>query len=199
MRRIAMLVTTLLVGVLLASGVALALTKTGGPGEDVLRGTNGADRLYGGAGNDVILGLGGDDPRLLGGFGDDSIIGGPGDDSIWAMGIVREPYAEKGSDVLWGNVGDDQLAGGLGPDRLSGGTGRDALYDGLLFGGPGYRPDRSADILRGGAGRDWIRALTGSKTRDLIYCGGGFDQVEVDKGIDRVAEDCEKVYYQIQG
>jgi Ca2+-binding RTX toxin-like protein len=112
---------------------------------------------------------------------------------------VREPYAEKGSDVLWGNAGDDQLAGGLGPDKLGGGTGRNALYDGLLLGGTGYRTVRSTDILRGGAGRDWISASTSSKAKDLIHCGGGFDQVDADKGIDRGADDCEKVYYLIQG
>lgn len=53
--------------VLLASGVALAVTKTGGPGSDVLRGTDGRDYLDGKGGDDTIYGLAGNDnsPKLF--------------------------------------------------------------------------------------------------------------------------------------
>ena len=57
MKRIAIVLATLLAAVLLASGAALALTEVGGPANDVLRGTNGADRLDGRAGNDTSRGL----------------------------------------------------------------------------------------------------------------------------------------------
>jgi hypothetical protein len=41
-------------------------------------------------------------------------------------------------------------------------------------------------------------ALTGSKVKDLIRCGGGgSDQAYVDKGIDIVGEDCEVVFYSL--
>src|ERR671920_1633356 len=120
MWRITMLVATLLVGVFLASGVALATTEFGGPSNDALIGTNAADRLYGRAGDDAILGLGGNDPRLVGGSGDDSASGGRGDDRILGPGVVSggEPTYEKGSDTLSGDAGDDQVIGGLGPDTL---------------------------------------------------------------------------------
>src|SRR5215204_7218213 len=107
MWRTTMVVGTLLVGIFLTSGVALALTEFGGPGNDTLIGTNAADRLYGRAGNDVILGLGGNDPRLVGGLGDDSVIGGRGDDRVLGPGISSGgfPTHEKGSDTLSGDVG----------------------------------------------------------------------------------------------
>jgi Ca2+-binding RTX toxin-like protein len=44
-----------------ASGVALAVVRTGGPGDDYLRGTNGPHALSGRGGDDVLLGLRGDD------------------------------------------------------------------------------------------------------------------------------------------
>ena len=199
MTSMTMLVTTLLVGVLLASGVALAVTRVGGPGDNSLMGTNGADRLSGRAGDDRISGLGGDDPRLVGGFGDDTISGGRGDDRILGHGLVRggggAPNYERGSDALWGGAGDDHLVGGLGPDRLGGGRGDDSLLDALGE----YGADRSTDILSGGRGNDEILPLSQAGRRDLISCGGGFDRVAADRGIDIVAGDCEDVSYRLEG
>jgi hypothetical protein len=82
---------------------------------------------------------------------------------------------------------------GLGPDRLYGGAGPDELWDRLhrLAG------NRSADVLMGGAGGDQIFALSTSKVKDLIRCGGGSDIAVVDKGVDIVGEDCEVVYYRL--
>jgi Ca2+-binding RTX toxin-like protein len=187
-----MLLGTLLVGLVIASGVALAVIRLGGPGDDRLIGTNGADRLNGKGGNDSIAGLGGNDLHLYGGFGNDALSGGPGDDYITGSGI----NGDKGSDLLLGNAGHDFMEGGLGPDRLYGGAGFDQLDEGLSpLSQEAWRPDRSADILMGGGGSDVIVAFTGSKVKDLIRYGGGFDRVLVDKGIDRVGEDCEKVRY----
>ena len=118
MRPIMTLLGTLLVGLVIASGVALAVTRLGGPGDDRLIGTNGADRLHGKAGNDSIAGLGGNDPRLLGGFADDTISGGPGDDYIYGSGLVwgrvRHDNSDKGADLLLGNAGRDFMEGGPG-------------------------------------------------------------------------------------
>jgi Ca2+-binding RTX toxin-like protein len=66
MRRIILLVTTMALTVLVASGVAPAVDKIGTNGPDTLRGTNGADNLLGNGGNDVLYALGGRD-NLLGG------------------------------------------------------------------------------------------------------------------------------------
>jgi hypothetical protein len=63
---------------------------SGGPGDDVLRGTDGGSQMDGGPGNDT----------LAGGDGADQIDGGPGDD------------------LLIGNDGDDFLLGGEGLDRI---------------------------------------------------------------------------------
>jgi Ca2+-binding RTX toxin-like protein len=75
MRRTIVLLATMALTVLVASGVALAVTKIGGPGPDTLRGTNGADNLLGNGGNDVLYALGGRD-TLLGGEGKDWVMGG---------------------------------------------------------------------------------------------------------------------------
>jgi hypothetical protein len=45
MRRVILLLVAMAAKVVVASGVALAVTKTGGPGPDVLRGTNQHDIL----------------------------------------------------------------------------------------------------------------------------------------------------------
>ena len=191
------LVATLVVGVFLASGVALAITEFGGSGNDALEGTNAADRLYGRAADYAIWGLAGHDDRLVGGSGEDSVSGGPGNDRILGPGVEDHglPTYEKGSDTLSGEAGEDQLIGGLGPDRLSGGDGRDLLLDALGE----YGKDRSADVLSGGAGDDELDAWSGAGPQDSLRCGGGSDRVVADKGIDRVAQDCEIVFWHPQG
>ena len=75
MRRTILLVATMALTLLVASGVALAVTEIGGPGPDTLRGTNGADNLLGNGGNDVLFALGGSD-NLFGGEGKDWLLGG---------------------------------------------------------------------------------------------------------------------------
>src|ERR671915_2413233 len=75
MRRTIVLLATMALTLLVASGVALAVTKIGGPGPDTLRGTNGADNLVGNGGNDVLYALAGMD-NLLGGEGKDWVLGG---------------------------------------------------------------------------------------------------------------------------
>jgi Ca2+-binding RTX toxin-like protein len=71
MKRTIALLTTMALTLLVASGVALAVTKIGGPGPDTLRGTNGADDLLGNGGNDVLYALGGNNDTLLGAEGKD--------------------------------------------------------------------------------------------------------------------------------
>jgi len=75
MRRTIVLLATMALSLLVASGVALAVTRIGTEGPDTLRGTNGADTLIGKGGNDILLALAGND-TLLGGPGKDIVNGG---------------------------------------------------------------------------------------------------------------------------
>jgi Ca2+-binding RTX toxin-like protein len=114
MRRTMLLLATMALSLLVASGVALAVTKIGGPGPDTLRGTNGADNLLGRGGNDVLFGLGGSD-NLLGEGGKDWIFGG------------NERRPGGGDKSLVGGPGNDGVLGGKGSDNLLGGSGNDVL------------------------------------------------------------------------
>ncbi len=62
MRRTILLLVTMALTLLVASGVALAVTRIGTEGPDTLRGTNGADTLIGKGGNDILLALAGNRP-----------------------------------------------------------------------------------------------------------------------------------------
>lgn len=76
----------------------------GGPGNDIMLGTNGRDSLDGGPGSDMLYGFGGDDRLwgdsgfgsasdvdvLLGGTGNDDILGGVGRNHLFAWSI--DPY-----------------------------------------------------------------------------------------------------------
>jgi Ca2+-binding RTX toxin-like protein len=80
----------------------------GGPGGDVLTGTEGRDRICGRAGDDVVHALGGSD-LVIGAKGNDTIEGG------------------RGNDALWGGAGDDSLDGNGGVDVVRGGPGDDTI------------------------------------------------------------------------
>ena len=125
---------------LVASGVALAVTKIGTNGPDTLIGTKGSDELFGRGGTDWIEGRG----------GNDVISGGPGNDdplSSRAIGILD---GGPGADVISGGPGVDYLFDGPWPgdsavDILTGGDGNDFLTT----------ANRTAarDIVSCGAGR----------------------------------------------
>ena len=72
MRRTIVLLTTMALALLVASGVAWAVNKVGTDGPDTLRGTNGADNLIGKGGNDRLFAL----------RGRDTLLGGPGKDWV---------------------------------------------------------------------------------------------------------------------
>jgi hypothetical protein len=112
LRRAILLVAMMAVSLLVASGMALAVTKIGTDGPDRLRGTNGDDTLLGKGGNDLLFALGGRE-TLLGGEGNDylyghtgadRIVGGEGDDLIF-----QGPYPETAKDTLSGGDGNDVL------------------------------------------------------------------------------------------
>ena len=211
MRRTILLLATTTLSVLVASGVALAVTKIGGPGPDTLRGTNGADHLVGKGGNDVLYTLGGRD-NLLGGEGKDwvfggnerrpfggrghkNLVGGTANDGVLGGRDSDNVLGSSGNDFVNGDIGSDRAVGGEGRDLIEGWTGSDRmlgqaggdwLVDGNLY-------DASKDdVLSGGEGDDILFAYHVPAVRDIVSCGSGFDRVVADSK-DVVAADCEKV------
>jgi len=144
LRRTILVLAAMAAALLLASGVALAVTKVGGPGDDVLTGTFRSDQLHGRGGDDTL------DGRKAG----DELDG------------------DAGADLLYGDDGDDLLDGGMGADLLVGGDGDDSIYDGedyggpvdRLFGGAGndtffpYNQPAGKDFVYCGGGTDYVFA-----------------------------------------
>jgi Ca2+-binding RTX toxin-like protein len=93
---------------LVGAGSALAVTKTGTSGRDIIRGSGEEDVLRGLAGNDDLYGLD-DDDVLRGGAGRDRLYGGEDDD------------------ILYGDDGNDTLVGGKDENRYYGGRGDDTV------------------------------------------------------------------------
>jgi Ca2+-binding RTX toxin-like protein len=210
MRRTILLVATMILTLLVASGVALAVNKIGTDGPDTLRGTNGDDNLLGKGANDVLYALGGRD-NLLGAEGKDwllggnerralgghkNLVGGPGNDGLLG-GIDSDTvlggsgndfvFGDKGSDrAVVGGEGRDLIDGWTGSDHMLGGGGGDQIVDGEI--------DEASkdDVLSGADGNDLLVADNVPAVRDIVSCGGGFDWVLADRK-DVVAEDCEKV------
>jgi hypothetical protein len=117
-------------------------TIVGGPGQDILNGTDG---------NDVIVGLG-DDDIIRGKKGNDLICGGPGNDELYGGSGRDKIDGGAGGDLVAGEDGRDLLTGGLGGDNFLGGPGDDTVRGGS---------DQSADRL------DFHEA-TGSALIDLF-------------------------------
>ena len=172
MRRTVLLMATMALTLLVASGVALAVTKIGTDGPDTLRGTNGDDQLVGKGGNDILLAL----------AGRDTLLGGPGKDVLIGGSLARLLGGDKN---LVGGDGNDFVVTGKGSDNAVGGSGNDFLVeDGLR--------EFSKDTLSGGSGNDVIDVWNNPAVRDVVACGSGFDRVISDRA-DLVAPDCEKV------
>lgn len=126
----------------------------GGPRADQLHGDDGNDRIYGGAGNDMLDGYTGNDllsggdgnDALYGWWGNDTMYGGSGDDQLDGFDGTDRLYGNDGADTLLGDRGADYLEGDNGDDYLEG----DHFSDGAV----------SADVFRGGAGRDFVSYQT---------------------------------------
>ena len=175
----------------------------GGPGDDRLAGTDTDSVLAGGPGADLLKGMGGIDRTTYADRTDGVrvTIDGRADDGAPREGDdveTEDVNGGAGPDLLIGDDGPNRLAGLCGDDRLTGGGGSDRLE-----GGPG------ADTIDGRAGDDIIYADAGpfgqpppaapcdaqpSDGGDLVACGPGDDLVMAGVG-DRVAADCERVYF----
>jgi Ca2+-binding RTX toxin-like protein len=173
MRRTILLVATMSLTLLVASGVALAVTRIGTDGPDTLRGTKGDDNLIGKGANDTLLSL----------AGDDTLLGGPGKDVVNG-GSFAEPLA--GNKNLVGGEGNDAVQGGLGSDNVLGGEGND-----FMLGGE-FEPPAVKDTLSGAEGNEVIDVLNEPAGKDVVSCGSGIDRVLADRA-DVVSPDCEKV------
>jgi Ca2+-binding RTX toxin-like protein len=171
MRRTILMVATVALTVLVASGVALAVNKIGTDGPDTLRGTNGNDNLIGKGGNDRLFAL----------DGRDNLLGGPGKDLVGTDPTVWR----RGDKNLQGGPGNDIVFGARGSDNVLGDEGNDWLIDGPTR-------ESSLDKVSSGDGNDVLLVENVPATKDIATCGGGFDRILADRK-DLVAPDCERV------
>ncbi|MEM7505752.1 MAG: hypothetical protein AAF415_03320 [Pseudomonadota bacterium] len=148
----------------------------GGPGDDLIDGTEENDTLVGNGGDDTLNGLGGDD-TLFGGAGADDLDGGAGEDTASYLTSTARVQADllettvtvgdavgdtftdienltgtNFNDTLRGDNADNILTGGGASDRIFGRSGDDTI-DGqngtdILYGNAG------ADVMTGGNGND---------------------------------------------
>jgi Ca2+-binding RTX toxin-like protein len=146
----------------------------GGPGDDVLTGSDAAGSLSGGGGDDV----------LRGGSGAHAFAGGAGTDTVTYDDRSARVTVTLGSDADDGAAGEgdnvaadvERLVGGGGADRLTGGPGTNVLVGGA--GGDTLDGAAGVDTVQAGEGEDTIEARDGAV--DQIDCGDGQDTAHVD-------------------
>jgi len=150
-RRAILLLSAAATMVLVAAGVALAVSATFTNAPDNCNNppvaTIAADSLAMGGGRDICDGL----------DGDDAIFGDHGSDNTGALGPGVSLFGDGGNDTIEGGTGADTLVGGLGGDYLFGGTGEDAVD--------------------GGLGNDFINVSDHVAGNDTVDCGPGTDRV----------------------
>ena len=108
MRKTVLLCAALLAAMLLASGVAWALTTITCTASKSCQGTGGDDEIYGTDLRDVIIPY-------------------DGNDVVYANGGNDEVRHSFGDDTIYGGPGNDTLRGGRGTDRIYGGPGKDLI------------------------------------------------------------------------
>jgi hemolysin type calcium-binding protein len=172
MRRAILLLTVMAAALVVASGVALAVTRVvGGPGNDVVLGTEGPDDLAGGGGSDSIIGFRGKDV-LTGGL----LAAKPGE-------LPPPEGGPNNDDIMIGGSDNDLMDGNLGSDQILSGTGDDIL---VTSGG-------GSAVFIGGTGNDVLWPRNEPASQDLTLCGAGTDVAHVDE-VD-VVVGCEEVWY----
>jgi Ca2+-binding RTX toxin-like protein len=163
MRKTVILMATMLMALLLGSGIAFAAEIIGTNSDDIIEGT---------LNNDTIYGRGGDD-SLKGRFGDDYIYGGPGRDFLGGQPDNDHLDGGRGADFITGGGHGDVLVGGDGGDTMDGNDGSDTHLGGD---GPDNIEDRftASDDLNGGDDDDILNAQDESAL-DKLNGGFGFD------------------------
>jgi hypothetical protein len=176
MKRLALLLATMSMALLLSAGVALADTINCTANRACI-GTDGPDTLNGSTGND-FMDARQDDDELFGIEGHDFMSGD-------AFDAPNNDTSTDGNDVVRGGPGFDELVGYGGSDLLSGGRAGDFIF------AEESSVNEGEDTVNSGRGNDFIEARDGVK--DTINCGkGNTDIVFFDKGgVDTVANNCE--------
>lgn len=166
-RQTSLLLVTIAVSVLVASGIAWAKNVTcqvgasacnGTKKADFIRGSSGADNINGRKGNDLLKGEGGSD-IMLGGSGKDRIQ----DD------INGTTAANGGNDRMSGGSGSDVLAGMAGSDTFTDGPTTKVLADRNIlidFGALGAGTD-DRYVFKRPFGLDVISDMRGTDSVDL--------------------------------
>ena len=122
MRRTGLLLVTVVVATMLASGVALAATFNGNnldnkmvgtDNPDTMRGFGGADLMYGRGSRDLMYGGDGRD-RMYGGSGADKVYAGAANDYVSVINDNSGDYVNcgRGFDTV------NEQAGNQGPDDV---------------------------------------------------------------------------------
>ncbi len=91
--------------------------------------------------------------------------------------------AQRGADLVRAGAGADRIAGDdywLGEDENHGGPGADHIVGNF-----------DSEKHFGGRGDDLLVDEKSGKNPDVFRCGAGRDEVIYNKGLDRVADDCE--------
>ena len=178
-------------------GFSSGISATGGPGNDLIYGSNFNDLLDGGTGNDDIFGRLGSD-SMIGGPGRDSITGGGGDDTfivdasdnLWlggdgfdtvtVEGNIRQATITNNQVALNGNA---IVANGLESFWITGTSKNDTLDASKFSGGVNFFGLEGNDVLRGGQSASYLRGDVGN---DLLVGGAGNDQLLGDDGVDQL-------------
>ncbi len=165
-RRIALLLTTVAITLLVATSVAMAATITCIQYENCI-GTVINDTLYGTAVNDYIDGFDGDD-SIYGYSGDDTLKGGFGIDYTTNDKLV----GGDGSDTMYGGRGYSSLYGESGNDKYHGGQNNNWMYDSSKYSNDIYfgftSGSRYDKVIDGGGTYDKLDLSTLDSTQDLI-------------------------------
>jgi Ca2+-binding RTX toxin-like protein len=126
-------------------------------------------------------------------------------DVMYGTNEVDLIHAYEGVDTLYGRDGNDDLNGGFGPDVVYAGPGDDRIDPGesdYWFGEDENHGGSGNDYIWGnlmsekhfgGQGDDSLADYKSSKRPDTFRCGPGYDRVVYNKGLDKVADDCEEL------
>jgi Ca2+-binding RTX toxin-like protein len=173
MRKSILLLASIVLMVLLASGVAWAVNRIQCErGEDLCRGTSERDQIFGAHSRDTIKAYGDNDyidalegnDVVYGGDGRDDIDGAEGEDRLYGGADQDIVVGWEDDDVIYGNDYRDSVDGYLGSDRLYGGGGNDTMYTGARSVWDEEeeqvvaRTDQRKDYVDCGAGRDTVWA-----------------------------------------
>jgi opacity protein-like surface antigen len=126
------------------------------------------------------------DDVMEGTSNDDRMRAGLGVDIMYGRGGKDDLYGNEGPDVAYGGPGDDYLGSDCdtdywcGEDEKHGGPGDDLIVGNLM-----------SEKFFGGRGSDTLYDYKSSKRPDTFRCGPGYDRVYYNKGLDKVADDCE--------